>query len=88
MPNKASAEKALRQDKKRSERNKTKLVQIRDLSRHFRKALETKDKAQAEKLIKDLIIALDKAAQRNILKRNTAARKKSRLMKRLNTLSK
>lgn len=88
MPNKASASKAIRQDKKRAERNKEKLVQIRDLSRHFRKALEAKDKTQAEKLIKDLITAIDKASQRKVLKRNTAARKKSRLMKRLNQLSK
>ncbi len=84
MPNKASAKKALRQSKKRAIRNKIRLARIRDLRRHFRKSIEAKDREKAESLIKDLIVELDKAAQKKIIKLNTAARKKSRLMKKFN----
>lgn len=88
MPNKASAVKALRQGVKRAAQNKGKLMIIRDLARHFRKALDENNTATAETLIKDLIVSIDKAAKKHIIKKNTASRKKSRLMKKLNSILK
>jgi small subunit ribosomal protein S20 len=86
MPIKKSAIKDLKQTSKRAERNKLAKTRLRDLSRHFRIAIENKDKAKAESTIKDIIKAVDKAVQKNIIKKNTAARKKSRMMKKLNEL--
>ena len=43
------------------------------------KAVGEKDKAKAEELIPTVYKALDKAAKRGIIKKNTAARRKSRL---------
>ena len=40
--------------------------------------------AEAEQAVREAIRALDKAAERNIIHANHAARSKSRLMKRLN----
>lgn len=42
--------------------------------------IKGKSKAEAEKLIPTVYKALDKAAKRGVIKPNTAARKKSRLM--------
>lgn len=86
MPNKRSAMKAIRQDKKRADRNKLVFANIRDLRRHFRKAVEAKDTTKAQDLAKQITVAFDKAAQKGIIKKNTAGRKKSRMMKKLNNL--
>jgi small subunit ribosomal protein S20 len=88
MANIASAIKALRQSQKRAARNRERMVVIKDLSRHFRKAIEAKDEKRAEELLNKLVVAIDKAAQKNILKANTASRKKSRLTKRFNAIKK
>ncbi len=41
------------------------------------------DKSEAEKSLPELYKAIDKAAKRGVIKKNTAARKKSRLAKKL-----
>ncbi len=46
------------------------------------------DQAQAETAVSRAQTALDKAAKRGVLHPNNAARRKSRLMKRLNALKK
>ena len=88
MPIKHAAEKALRQTKKRRAKNLVVLKNIKTLSVNFRKAIEKKDKAKAGELAKNLIKAYDKAVSNGYLKKNTAGRKKSRLMKKLNALMK
>jgi small subunit ribosomal protein S20 len=87
MPVKKSAMKALRQDKKRAQKNKNVKADIKTILKKSRKAIDTKTK-DAEALVKDTIKKFDKAAQKGIIKKNTAARKKSRLMKKLNTSAK
>ncbi|MFZ5390981.1 MAG: 30S ribosomal protein S20 [Patescibacteria group bacterium] len=79
MPIKQSAYKALRQSKKRTLRNKKVKAGLDIALRQVRRSLN-EPKAAAEHL-KSAIRALDKAAQKKVLKANTAARKKSRLMK-------
>jgi small subunit ribosomal protein S20 len=46
-------------------------------------AIESKT-SDAAAIVKEAIIAVDKAANKKIMHKNTAARKKSRLMRRLN----
>lgn len=88
MPIKHAAEKALRQTKKRRARNLAVLKNIKNLAVNYRKTLEKKDKAKAGELAKNLIKAYDKAVANGYLPKNTAGRKKSRMMKKLNALMK
>ncbi len=84
MPIKKAAMKALRQAKKRTLRNAKTKEGIEYLRRAIRKSLESNDLKNAQTLAKAAIKALDKAVQTKTLKKNTVARLKSRLMKRLN----
>jgi small subunit ribosomal protein S20 len=83
MPNKASAKKELRKSKKRILINDKITSNIKDLTKKSRKSLLAK-KDDAKTLISATIKALDKAAGKGKIKKNTASRTKSRLMKQLN----
>lgn len=88
MPNKPSAKKALRQSVSRTERNKVVKAEIKSLRVHLRKALTDKNMSKAGEIARDVSKKLDKAQARGILKKNTVARTKSRLMARLNAATK
>lgn len=87
MPIKKSAMKALRQSQKRAERNKVIKDSITYLRRMTRKAIEAGDAKKAQELAKDVIKSVDKAVQNGVMKKNTAARVKSRLAAKLKTLT-
>ncbi len=72
MPNLRSAKKRLRQDVKKSLRNQ--IVKTR-IKTEVRKALAGQENAA--------LSAIDKASAKGVIHRNAAARKKSRLAKRL-----
>lgn len=78
MPNTKSAIKAARQNIKRRAINLKALEGIRKAVKAVRKSTT---KADAEKALKTAFAALDKAAKKNIIHRNNASRKKSRLAK-------
>jgi len=80
MPIKQAAFKALRQAKKRTLRNLKVKIGIEKLLKSARKSAVAKKAKEAEELAKKAIKAIDKAAQKKILKKNTAARMKSRLL--------
>ena len=86
MPVKKAAFKAIRQDKKRAAKNNQFKSSIAYLKRKLGKALEGKDKKTAQELYAKLNKTLDKAVQKNITKKNTANRAKSRLAKKVNAL--
>jgi small subunit ribosomal protein S20 len=87
MPNIKSAAKEHRKNIKRRVFNNNIEVHIQDLIKKSQKAIETKNVKAAE-LVKLAMKALDKAAQKGVIKKNTAARKKSRLNLRLNKMKK
>ena len=87
MPNIKSAAKEHRKNIKRRTFNNNIEVNIKDLIKKSHKAIETKG-ATAEELVKKTLKALDKAAQKGVIKKNTAARRKSRLNLRLNKIKK
>ena len=87
MPNKKSAAKELRKSARRAIRNYKVKKSIKEAVKDSRKLIETKEK-QAAETVKAAIKLLDKAAAKKIIKKNVAARKKSRLMKKLNSLMK
>jgi small subunit ribosomal protein S20 len=82
-----SAEKRNRQGEKRRLQNKTVKTAIRSSAKKVLVASEGKDKAAAEAALKDMIKRLDTAARKGIIKKNAASRKKSRMQRRINSLT-
>jgi small subunit ribosomal protein S20 len=83
MPIKESAKKALRQAKKHRVLNLARQKAAKDIVKKVKKLAQT-NKEEAKKLMAQAYQAIDKAARKGVIKKNTAARKKSRLMKLLN----
>lgn len=79
MPNSASASKRLRQDKVRAERNKSLKTAMKTKIKKIRKSIEAGDIEAAEAAFPVAAKSLDKAAAKNVIHKNKAARKKSRL---------
>lgn len=79
MPTTTAAAKAHRQNIKARARNKVVKDSLKKLQVRLRKALTAKNSADAAAIVKEFTRALDKAAQKKVIPRNTAARKKSRL---------
>lgn len=86
MPNIDSAKKRMRQDKKRHARNKWRKQRVREQIKTFLEALRVKDVPSAETEYKKVCSILDKVSSTSTMHKNTAARKKSRLAARLNSL--
>ena len=81
MPITKSAKKALRQNKKRRDRNLVYKKKMKDLIKKIRSLANDKKIEEAKKLLPQVYKILDKAAKTNVIKKNTASRKKSRLTK-------
>jgi len=81
MPITKSAKKALRQNVRRKIRNLKRKNTMKALVKQTKKLASAKQSEEAIKLLPKLYKAIDKAAKRGIIKKNTAARKKSRLTK-------
>jgi small subunit ribosomal protein S20 len=81
-----SSQKRLRQNKTRAARNQGRKTQLKSQIRRVRNALAGKDLAKAEAEFNAAVALLDRNAGRRTIHRNTAARRKSRLAKRLNAL--
>ena len=88
MPIKKAAFKDLRQNKTRALRNKKIKSDIQALIKKVNKAVVSKDFPKAQDWLKQLIKKVDKAAQKGVMKKNTAARKKSRMSKAVSKASK
>ena len=84
MPNTKSAEKQMRVQERRRLRNKS----VKSATRTYVKRAEveiTSGQAQAsDDVIREALGALDRAASKGVIHPNNAARRKSRLMKKLN----
>ena len=78
----------MRQNEKRRIRNRIFAGRARTFVRKARQVIETGEVQEARKTTLDAIKALDKAAEKGIIHKNNAARRKSRLMKRLAQLEK
>lgn len=77
MPNTKSAKKSLRQDQRRHRENLVKKRNIHELLKQIQKTIKDGKPEEAKKLLPAYDKAVDKAAKTNIIKKNTAARKKS-----------
>ena len=88
MPNHKSAEKRDRQNVKRREVNKSNRSKLRTQIKKLRTALTGNDKKQSQELLQPTVSLIDKAVNKGILHRNTAARHKSRLTSAVDALAK
>lgn len=79
MPITKSAQKALRQSNTRHARNTSRKNKYRGLVKEFRKAVADKKYDLAKQILPKVYKALDKAAKRDVIKKNKASRLKSRL---------
>ena len=88
MANVPSAEKRNRQRIRRRQRNLTHLTKVRTYVKRVQAAVDagTKD-ASVNDLLKTAVQLIDKAAQKGVIKRETASRKISRLTKAVGSLS-
>lgn len=82
MPNIRSAKKRVKITKTKTERNSSIKTAYKTAIKNFEKALENNDKDVKEKY-STAVSKIDKAQAKGIIKKNTAARKKSTLSKML-----
>lgn len=80
MPITKGAKKALRASKRKEVFNLRRKRAMGDVVKKIRTLTEAGNKKDAEALVPTAYKAIDKAAKRGVIKQNTAARKKSRLI--------
>lgn len=85
MPNRKASIKDLRKSAKRTAFNKKLNDNLKGLIKKGLKAIDAKD-AKAKEIVASALKALDKAAQKKIIKKNTRDRKKSKLTLKLNKI--
>ena len=88
MANLKSAIKRIRQNKKRRLRNRVYRGEARTYVRDARVSLDEENLDEARAAAFMAVKALDKAAEKGVIHKNNAARRKSRLMKQLAALEK
>lgn len=81
MPNTSSAKKALRQSIRHAVHNRAKQQALHDIEKEIKRLALGGKKGDAEKLITHAYKLFDKAVKTQVIKKNAASRKKSRLTK-------
>lgn len=84
MANIRSALKRLRSAERRRLRNRAYTGRARTTIKKARRLIDEGRLEEARETVRVAVSALDKAAERGIIHKNNAARRKSRLMRRLN----
>ena len=86
MAHSLSAKKRVRQTAKRNARNRARKDQLKVVLKGFNAALTAGDATQAADALNKVSQRLDRNASKGVIHKNAAARKRSRLTKRLNAL--
>jgi small subunit ribosomal protein S20 len=87
MANHFSALKRVRQEERRTEFNRRNRTRLRHQVRAMRRLITAKDASGALKLLPETFSIIDRSAKLGVIKKNTAARYKSKLHIRLKALS-
>ncbi len=87
MANTYSALKRVRQTERRTEYNRKNKSRLRHQIRSMRRAITAKDADAAAKLLPKTFSLVDRAVKTGVIKKNTAARYKSKLNLRVKALS-
>lgn len=86
MPNIKSAIKRVKTNDARNVQNTAVKSSMRTAVKKVEAAIVTNDSAAAKEVFANAASSLDKAAGKGLIHKNAAARKKSRLMKKINAL--
>jgi small subunit ribosomal protein S20 len=87
MANTVSSLKRVRMAERKTAINRVRKTRLRHQIRTMRRLLDQKDAAAAAKVVPETFSLVDRAAKWGIIKKNTAARYKSRLTLRLRSLT-
>lgn len=87
MANHKSAEKRVRQNARRNEINKSNRSKLRTQIKKLRAAIASTDKNVSGELLNPTVSLIDKAVNKGLIHKNTAARHKSRLTKHVTELA-
>lgn len=87
MANHRSAEKRARQNIKRNAINRSNRGRLRTQIKKLRSALAAHDKSASAETLAPTVSLIDKAVNKGIIHKNTAARYKSRLTRHVNELA-
>ena len=87
MAHSSSAKKRMRQNEAHRLRNRRRKAGIKDTVRDFTEAISAGKTDEAAKALREVQKRLDRTADQGTIHKNAAARKKSRLAKRLNKLA-
>lgn len=87
MAHSLSAKKRIRQNIKRRARNRARKEVLKDTVKEFTVALTAGDAAKAKQALTAVVKRLDKTAAKHTIHKNTAARRRSRLTRKLNKLT-
>lgn len=86
MANMKNAEKRVLVNAKKHERNNSYSASMKTACKNVERSIAIKDKEQAMENLKTAIKRIDKATSAKVVAKNTAARKKSRLTKKVNQM--
>ena len=87
MANIKSSKKAIKVIAKKTENNHELKARVKNSIRNAEKAIAAKNKEEAISLVKEVQVNIDKAQAKGLVKKNTAARQKSRLNKKVKELN-
>ena len=87
MANTFSSLKRVRQTKRKTDVNRLRKTRLRHQIRSVRRLLEKKDAGAAKAVLPATFSLIDRSAKWGIIKKNTAARYKSRITKRLKAMA-
>ena len=88
MGSHASAKKAHKQNLKRAKLNKSRISKIKTLIKKVLFSIKSNNKEEAKKFLSKVQSEAVRAIKKNIIKKNTASRKISRLAYRIKTMTK
>ena len=87
MANIKSSKKAIKQIAKTTQNNHELKARVKNSIRNAEKAIAAKNKEEAITLVKEVQVNIDKAQAKGLVKKNTAARQKSRLNKKVKEMN-
>ena len=87
MPNLKNAKKAVKVISKKKEENNVYKASMKSAIKKVETAVKSSNKELAEEALKNAIVKIDKAASKGVVKKNFAARNKSRLTKKVNEMA-
>lgn len=86
MPNMKNAKKRVLVNEKKEVRNNNYEATMKNSIKKVEKAVASKDKEKASEALKVAVKAIDKAVKSGVTSKNTCARNKSRLTKKVNEM--